>query len=221
MRTHTDARHAAEADTLLGAVRLFYRFPVPWLLTIQLLVVVALRLWVGGGTAWELALVAVVVVWWPIQEWTAHIWLLHFRPRRVLGFTIDPFAARAHRWHHRHPHVLEGVFVPVHVIGLLIPIHAGLWWLLMPNAPLAFTGMAAYTATTVAYEWTHFLVHTRYRPRSAYGRTVFGNHRLHHFKNENYWHAFTVPAIDRWMGTDPDAATVETSPTVMTLGVDD
>ena len=220
-RTRTDARRAREADSLPGALRLYLRFWTPRLLALQLLVVGALRLALGGWTHWDLLIVAIIAVYWPVQEWAAHFVLLHFKPRRWLGLWIDPLAARAHRWHHRHPHVLERVFVPTQVILVLIPIHAAAWWLLMPTPALALTGMAAFTLATMIYEWVHFLVHTRHRPRSAWFRRVHRNHHLHHFKNEHYWHAFTVPHLDTWLGTDPDATEVETSPTVRTLGVEE
>jgi sterol desaturase/sphingolipid hydroxylase (fatty acid hydroxylase superfamily) len=69
-----------------------------------------------------------------------------------------------------------------------------------------------------AYEWVHYLVHSDYRPRSAWFRSVWRNHRLHHYKNEHYW--FTVTSAgtaDRLFGTYPDPASVQTSPTVRAL----
>ncbi len=44
------------------------------------------------------------------------------------------------------------------------------------------------------------------------------HHRLHHYKNEHYWFTVTTAGTaDRLLGTYPDAATVETSPTVRRL----
>lgn len=220
-RTRTDARKADEADTLGGALRLFYRFPVPWLLTVQLVAVGSLRLWLGAWTGWDLLIAAAIAVYWPLQEWAAHVFLLHFKPVTVLGVRIDPFAARAHRWHHRHPHVLERVFVPTRVILALIPIHAAAWWLAMPTAELALSGMTFFTLATLIYEWTHFMAHARYAPGTSWFQRVRKNHRLHHFMNERYWHAFTVPHVDTLLGTDPQVAEVDKSPTVRTLGVDE
>lgn len=219
-RTQTDARHAAEADTLAGAVRLFLRFATPRLLLLQLAVVLPWRLVLGGWRLAELGLAVAIAVYWPLQEWAAHIALLHLRPRTVFGWRIDPYAARAHRWHHRHPHVLERVFVPTRVIVVLIPIHAALWWTLASTPRLALSGMVFFTTAAVLYEWTHFLAHARYRPRSAWLQRVKRNHLRHHFLSERYWYAFTVPWVDTWLGTDPDGD-VERSPTVRTLGVED
>ena len=67
------------------------------------------------------------------------------------------------------------------------------------------------------YEWTHFLIHTSHRPRSRYYRSIWRNHRLHHFKNEHYWHGITNTLSDRVLGTHRDARAVERSRTVRTL----
>ena len=70
----------------------------------------------------------------------------------------------------------------------------------------------------MVYEWTHYLVHTDYKAKHALYRTIWRNHRLHHFKNEHYWYAVTSPGIaDRVLGTYPDPQTVPTSPTARNL----
>ena len=70
------------------------------------------------------------------------------------------------------------------------------------------------------YEWVHYLTHTNYKPKTKYVQRIFRNHRLHHFKHEAYWHAFTVPFVDTVFGTNPDPTTVKKSKTVRTLGVE-
>ena len=82
----------------------------------------------------------------------------------------------------------------------------------------ALTLLVPVDGVMLGYEWTHYLVHSDYRPRSRPYRAVWRNHRLHHYKNEHYW--FTVTSAgtaDRLFGTYPDAAQVETSPTVKAL----
>ena len=68
------------------------------------------------------------------------------------------------------------------------------------------------------YEWVHFLIHTAYVPTSGIYRTVWRNHRLHHFKNEHFWHGVTNNLSDRVLGTDPDQSEVRRSETARTLG---
>jgi hypothetical protein len=64
---------------------------------------------------------------------------------------------------------------------------------------------------------THFLIHTAYRPRSPYYRAIWRNHRLHHFKNEHFWHGITNNISDRVLGTNPDQRSVPRSLTARTL----
>ena len=68
------------------------------------------------------------------------------------------------------------------------------------------------------YEWVHLLVHTRYRPRSRYYRRLARNHRLHHYRNEDYWLGVTSNLGDRLLRTYPTHKTdVPLSPTARTL----
>ena len=57
----------------------------------------------------------------------------------------------------------------------------------------------------------------RHPPRSRYYRAVWRNHRLHHFKNEHYWHGITNNVSDRVLGTNPDQRSVQRSATARTL----
>ena len=80
------------------------------------------------------------------------------------------------------------------------------------------TLLVSVYAIMAAYEWIHYLVHSDYRPRSRWYRSVWRNHRLHHYKNEHYW--FTVTSAgtaDRLFGTYPDPTTVAKSPTATNL----
>ena len=42
----------------------------------------------------------------------------------------------------------------------------------------------------LCYEWTHYLIHSDYKPKTRVYRAIWRNHRNHHYKNEHYW--FTV-----------------------------
>jgi Fatty acid hydroxylase superfamily len=81
-----------------------------------------------------------------------------------------------------------------------------------------FTFVAFLTVLGLGYEWTHYLIHSDYKPKTRVYRAVLRHHRLHHFKNEHYW--FTVTSwgtADRVLRTSPDPATVATSPTAKNL----
>lgn len=215
----TDARGPALASvrTLRDAAALFFRHGSPRLLAAHLLVLLALRLAHGGFGPRDLLVMVGVAIYWPLQEWVLHVHVLHMQPFRWRGRTVDTLMAKIHRAHHREPWRLDFVFLPVKVLLALIPVNALAWWLAMPGLGAALTGMASMAAAALGYEWVHFLTHTPYRPRSRYYRSIWRGHRLHHFKNERYWHGFTVPLVDTLLGTNPDPRTVETSPSCRDL----
>jgi sterol desaturase/sphingolipid hydroxylase (fatty acid hydroxylase superfamily) len=143
--------------------------------------------------------------------------VLHFRPRRLGRLTLDPRVPRAHRAHHADPYAIPLVFIPLHAFAYALPILVALCFLLTPSAPLALSALAVYLVLALHYEWIHFLVHTRVWPRTRAYQRLWRNHRLHHFKNENYWYGVTRLRGDRLLGTAPDARAVETSPTARAL----
>jgi hypothetical protein len=145
--------------------------------------------------------------------------VLHWKPRRVLGRVLDFRVPRKHRAHHADPTDLSLVFIPLHSYLYTLPGVLALWWAVMPDAARALTGIAAHFALALHYEWVHFLVHTRWRPRWRPYRALWRNHRLHHYKNERYWFGVTRLGADRWLRTAPERDAVETSPTCRTLGV--
>ena len=89
-----------------------------------------------------------------------------------------------------------------------------------PTMEYALTGMICYTLATLLYEWVHLFAHILYRPKNSYLKKIQKHHRAHHFKNEKYWHAFMIPAIDTLFGTGPDPKTVKRSKTTKTLGIE-
>ncbi len=173
---------------------------------------------VGRWSVWDLAVVAGTLVVWPLLEWVIHVCILHFRPFTLMGRNVDFRVPRSHRAHHRDPTDLALVFIPTHVFIYAVPLQLVLWLGLMPSTPLALTGLAFYMVMALHYEWTHFLVHTRYTPTSTYYRRLWRNHRLHHFKNEHYWFGVTMLGGDRLLGTAAARDRVATSPTCRTLG---
>ena len=156
------------------------------------------------------------------------MFLLHRKPTERFGRRIDPSAAREHRKHHAEPNDLSMILLEPHQIaGLLlvaVPLELGLGALVVgtlagpvPFGALLSGALAAYCAVFV-YEWTHFLIHTAHRPRSRWYRSIWRTHRLHHFKNEHYWHGITQNLSDRVLGTFPEQSSVPRSPTARSLG---
>lgn len=203
---------------LAQAWRSFWRHPSPWMLGGFLLASVVGRVVVGGGAWWEVAVPVGLVAILPVVEWVVHVCILHWRPRSVGPVTLDPLLARKHRAHHADPRAIPLVFVPWQVELWLFPAYVVVAWLAMPTTASTLTLLVAVFAIMSCYEWTHYLLHSDYRPRSRWYRAVWRNHRLHHYKSEHYWFTVTTAGTaDRLFGTCPDPATVPTSPTVRDL----
>jgi hypothetical protein len=205
--------------TLSGALREFARHASPRILAALALGFAAARLAAGGFSPWDLVAVGAVVALWPVQEWLIHVLILHYRPRRIAGRTVDFLVPIKHREHHRDPWRLELVFIPLQVYLGVPAVLALVLWLSASSLPRALSVLSVYFALALHYEWIHFLIHTRYPPRRALYRRVWRNHLLHHFKNEHYWFGVTMLGGDRLFGTAADPDRVPTSKTARTLGV--
>lgn len=196
----------------------FWRHPSPYLLGTALAAAITGRVLAGPGTWWELLVPVGLVAVLPVVEWLVHVFILHWRPRHLGPLTLDPLLARKHRLHHANPREIPLVFIPWQAQLWLAPAWTALAWLVTPTWPAMFTLLVAIYAIKSGYEWTHYLLHSDYRPKSAWYRKVWRNHRLHHYKSEHYWFTVTTAGTaDRVFGTAPDPSTVPTSPTVQRL----
>jgi hypothetical protein len=216
MSTLTESRK--RGLTLAEAFREFCRHPSPWMIFAVLAGALAARIWLGEWAWSDLVAPLVYVAMFPVLEWLIHVFVLHWRPRRVGPVTVDTQLARKHREHHIAPRDVPLVFIPWQtLIGVIaFTVVVPLW--LFPTTGQALTFMVTVGLAGLSYEWIHYLVHTDYKPRSRGYRAVYKHHRLHHFKNENYWLTVTTAhSADRLFGTDPDPTTVATSPTAKNL----
>lgn len=214
----TDATKARRGMTLSEAAREFWRHPTPWLLSAALVAALVARIAVGDWRLSDAVLPFVVLAVFPLFEWMIHVIILHWRPRRIAGILIDPLLARKHREHHTDPRVIRLIFIPLQSLfgalaaGLLVALVA------FPRTALGLSFLVVLLTIGIVYEWTHYLVHTDYKAKTALYRFIWRNHRQHHFKNENYWFAVTAPGVaDRVLGTYPDPGSVPTSPTAKNL----
>jgi hypothetical protein len=221
------ARYGREVTTLSQARSEFASKRSPWMIAAAIGALVVVRIALGDLTWRDIVAVAAALVVYPFGEWAIHVYLLHMRPFRLGERRIDPPAAKAHRAHHRKPNDLTMILLdPLEVALLLllaVPATVGtgavLVGLVAGPVPLG-VAVSAAIADCVAiflYEWTHFLIHTAYRPRSRYYRSIWRNHRLHHFKNERFWHGITQNFSDQVLGTNPDQSSVPRSRTARTL----
>jgi sterol desaturase/sphingolipid hydroxylase (fatty acid hydroxylase superfamily) len=208
---------AAKETTLADEFRVFRSQPQPRLEAAAVVVALTARLVVGSWAVTDLVVVAAMVGIQPFFEWVFHVYVLHYRPITVLGRTIDFELARKHREHHVDPTVVELVFVPLGSLLRLMVVTPVLLLIVMPSTGAALTAMATAAALLLGYEWTHYLVHSTYRPKTRLFRAIWRAHRLHHYKNEQYWFGVTNPAADVVLRTYPDPGSVPTSPTARDL----
>lgn len=207
--------------------RAFTRLRTPPILLVAIVGALGLRLALGHYDWRDAAVVVGVLALTPLAEWVIHVYLLHAKPIRVRGRRYDLIAAREHRAHHMAPAELDGVLIPTYAVLLFIPqIALTVWLLSFPIHALVGGDRLAHAATGLltsyvflgVYEWCHFLIHTPYRPRGRYYRTIWRGHRLHHYKNEHFWFGVTSTLGDHMLRTAPDQATVPKSQTARTLG---
>jgi len=205
--------HPEGPETLGAAGAFFLRQTSPRVLLFALTVATSTRLSLGNWTGWDLLPPLAVLAYWPINEWLIHVVILHFRPFRLFGRTVDFRVPQSHRAHHADPWNLGILFIPVHSFTYSLPLLVATAWLLTPTMEVAATAIAFYIAMALHYEWVHFLAHTRYTPQTPYYARAVRNHRLHHFKNEHFYFGVSTTLGDRLFRTAPEPTTVPISGT--------
>ncbi len=206
------------AFTLSDARREFWKHPSPWIIAATLSAAVAARMVVGDWQITDAIVPVAMIAGFPFLEWVVHVFILHWRPRRVRGLTVDSLLARKHREHHVDPLDVPLIFIPWQSLLWVLPLAVAIALLAFPRLGMGLTFLAFITVLGLGYEWCHYLIHSDYKPKTNVYRAVWRHHRLHHFKNEHYW--FTVTSAgtaDRVLRTSPDPATVPTSPTAKDL----
>lgn len=208
--------------TLGQAAREFWRHPTPWMILTLVVGAAGARIVVGGLALRDLWAPLVLALLFPFVEWVIHVFILHWRPRKLGRVTVDTLVARDHRRHHANPREIDLVFIPTPtlpwLIAAIVALPLGIGALVGAPVSATLSFIVVESLILMGYEWTHYLVHTDYKPRHRFYKAVWRNHRLHHFKNEHYWFSVTTSGTsDRVLGTYPDPATVETSPTAKNL----
>jgi hypothetical protein len=217
--TTAAARTTRKKMTLADAVREFAKHPSPWMIGTVLVVAVVARIIVGDWQITDAVIPLAILAVFPFFEWMIHVFVLHWRPKRIGRLTIDPLLSREHRAHHVDPRSIPLIFIPWKSLATwVLPLAVGIALLAFPRLPMGLTFLVCIAVAGVGYEWTHYLIHTDYKPKTSVYRAIWRNHRNHHYKNEHYW--FTVTSsgtADRVLQTYPDPADVQNSPTVKNL----
>ncbi len=216
----------SELTTLRACAREFMTHFSPRAALAAIALALAARIYVGEWSWHELAVPLALVAAQPFVEWLIHKYLLHLPAFELRGRPVELYGSIQHRNHHLDPSNLDRVLLkPVEIVSFLVQIALAIalvtgvvalasgWSFL----PLALTGLVFAYAGLLRYEWSHFLIHTPYVPRTRWYRTIWRNHRLHHFKHEGYWMGVSSNLGDRVLGTNPDQRTISKSPTARTL----
>jgi hypothetical protein len=214
------ARRGGEVKTLGHAWREFRSNRSPKVIAAGIVAAAALRIALGAFTWRDAVAAAAMLAVYPFGEWAIHVHLLHLEPFRFRGRRVELATAKAHREHHERPNHLGLILLaPLEAAALMllaVPVVLAAFSLVLPLRALVTAAFAGYVLIGI-YEWTHFLIHTAHRPKSRFYKAIWRNHRLHHFKNEHYWHGITSTVADRVLHTAPDQKDVPRSRTARSL----
>ena len=216
---------ATDLRTIGDSFGTFVREEAPRAIFAGVAIATALRVLVGGFGWSDVGAIALSVLAVGFVEWVIHVYWLHApadsrRMRKIRSGV-------SHRQHHADPEsvgylLLTGPDATGYMVVLTL-WHAT-WPLLfawLVGAPLFATYLTALTTSYVLlayYEWIHLLVHTNYRPKTRYFANRARHHRLHHYRNEQYWMGVTNTFGDVAFGTFPEEKSdVPLSDTTRTL----
>ena len=116
----------------------------------------------------------------PFVEWVIHKYLLHLRRSSCSAARIELYGSIQHRNHHLAPSDLDRVLLkPIEVVSFLVQIAIVIALITARrprcrsggrSSPLALTGITFAYLGLLRYEWSHFLIHTPYVPRTRWYR---------------------------------------------------
>ena len=188
-------------NTLQGCIAKFLSHTTPRFIIAAIACLIGIRLMMPPITspAVDSLVVTGTIAFWAVQEWVLHKYVLHASlvEGGWIGYNI-------HKSHHSTPfyHVsLDGPEVAMVWGAAICAISYGIF----PGDALNIYRLdfvLTYFVMGLVYEWTHYLTHTRYVPKTAFVRRLKAHHMTHHLDDNRCKFAFTVPALDRWFGTD-------------------
>ena len=177
--------------------------------------VLALAIWsAAGGPALGPGRIVLGALLFYASEYGWHRFAFHAPPASRAW--VLRLQRRLHYDHHAEPGRLGLLFLPIWFLAPVLAANAGLFYLIFGAgavAPMVFGVCLAI----LHYEWTHYVAHIPYRPRTAWGRYIKRYHLRHHFISEKFWFGVSNPSFDFVWGTAPDPKTVARSPYVRNL----
>jgi len=189
-------------NTLLEALRVFF-FSLdgigPLIISVVLLNLYSWRLQgMGVLTVADALAFFGCILFWSFQEHVLHGKLLHS--------DVDWYGKQIHQEHHEKPYFHVSIDPPALMIAWMASAHLILRTFL--PLPVAISATLGYATAGLFYEWAHYIVHTKVKPRSKFMKQMRDNHIRHHNVDHRYWLAFSIPAVDDFFGTNPDVQEV-------------
>jgi len=210
MPPRNDRGRAGQLSTKKQLLARFIASPSPRLILAVAAAMLAARVLIGSWGVGDLAVLVATVFLTGFVEWTIHRFFLHApgssRRMQVLKTGVG------HREHHRDPQSIQWLLLTSGDAARFLVVFAvftmvwSLPLLLVVGRPLFGGLVSAYLLAAIAlanYEWTHLLIHSRYRPRTARYRRLAANHRVHHYRGEDMCFGVTSNLGDRVLGTLP------------------
>src|SRR5205807_1873630 len=173
MDSEQPSSYTAPGLRLRGAFGVFARQANPRVIGAMLVSALALRVLLARWTVGDALVALAIVALEPFTEWLTHVTVLHLRPIIVRGRTVELHIARRHRLHHMDPKRIKHVLIPQGVLLRLVVFAVPLYYLVTPTLRQALTGLVTSYTMLLTYEWTHFLIHSTYVPRSRYYRYIW------------------------------------------------
>jgi sterol desaturase/sphingolipid hydroxylase (fatty acid hydroxylase superfamily) len=176
---------------------------------VLILGVIALAVWAAaGGPALTPGWIVVGALLFYTSGYGWHRFAFHAPPARWLG--LRALQGRLHYDHHSEPGRLDLLFLPLWFLAPVLAANAVLTAMLFGRATVAPILFGACLAI-LHYEWTHYVAHIAYRPKTAWGAFIKRYHLRHHFISEKYWFGVSNPLSDYLFGTAADPRRVEKS----------
>ncbi len=176
----------------------------------------------------ELAVFTLSIMTWWVQEYIFHRYLLH-SPFNWIGKSI-------HGTHHDKEYFHISIDPPALLLGWLFAAHF-IISIFLPQRNLCLSATIGYSLAGLVYEWSHYIVHTKVKPRiissspteeqqkqqpqqSLLERMVIqplmkgyakmrDNHIRHHRIDSRYWYSFSVTEMDDLFCTNPNVREVK------------
>jgi hypothetical protein len=198
---NADQDKQAVPTTMQDAVRtfLFVGHYGPLCVVFSVLAFASWRMQLTSVDAVDFGVFGATVLFWSFQE--------HFLHEKVLHSKMDWVGKDIHQGHHDKPFYHISIDPAPLLLGWMLTAHLAFRTSL--PLPLALTATVAYGMSGLFYEWAHYIVHTKVRFKSKFWKRVKENHLRHHVVSDEYWFAFSMPAMDDLFHTNPSVRQVK------------